>query len=39
MVERQSDQRTSELSQMHIADPPGPQLCSRGLLVELRVMS
>jgi hypothetical protein len=39
MVERQSDQRASELSQVHIADPRGPQLCLQGLLVELRVVS
>jgi hypothetical protein len=38
MVERQSDQRASELSQVHVADPRGPQLCSQGLLVELRVV-
>ena len=31
--------QASELSQMHIADPRGPQLCRQGLPVELRVVS
>ena len=28
-----------ELSQVHVADPRGPQLCAQGLLVELWVVS
>jgi hypothetical protein len=31
--------QASELSQVHVADPRGPQLCAQGLLVELRVVS
>ena len=31
--------QATELSQVHVADPRGPQLCAQGLLVELRVVS
>ena len=31
--------QTPELSQMHVADPRGSQLCRQGLPVELRVVS
>jgi len=31
--------QAAELSQVHVADARGPQLCAQGLLVELRVVS
>ena len=30
--------QATELSQVHVADPRGPQLCTQGLLVELRIV-
>jgi len=31
--------QATELSQVHVADPRGPQLCAQDLLVELRIVS